>query len=163
VTAPAPRSTLTWLERLVDTPPSLSLSFGRLMLGGVMFPHACQKVFGAFGGPGFSATLDSFRQHMGIPSVLAVLVILAEFFGSIGLILGLLGRVSAACIMAVMIGAVALVHAKIGFFMNWMGTGKGEGWEYHALAIGLAAILMARGSGVCSVDRWLKDRLHPKM
>ena len=97
---------------------------------------------------------------MGIPRGLAVLVVLAEFLGSIGLIAGFLGRISASCIIAVMVGAIALVHAKMGFFMNWFGTAGGEGFEYHLLAIGLAVGILFWGSGALSVDRAIVARRH---
>src|SRR5437016_2287253 len=109
------------LDRLMDTPGEAHLAACRLILGVVMFAHAVQKVFGWFGGPGLSGTIQGFREHLGIPAVVAALVIAAEFFGSLGLILGFLGRVGAGCVIAVMLGAIVLVHAPQGFFMNWTG------------------------------------------
>lgn len=125
----------------------------RLTLGLVMFPHGAQKMLGWFGGPGPGATITSFQDFMGIPPVLAVLVILAEFGGALGLITGLLTRLSAFGIGAVMIGAVFMGHLSFGFFMNWSGAQKGEGFEYHLLVIGLAVALTIRGGGAWSVDR----------
>jgi putative oxidoreductase len=65
-----------------------------------------------------------------------------------------------------MAGAVALVHHQFGFFMNWTGAQKGEGYEYHLLALAATALLMIRGAGAASVDRLLSsrvnDRIHPK-
>jgi len=55
----------------------------------------------------------------------------------------------------VMAGAIFLVHSKVGFFMNWSGTQKGEGFEYHVLALGLAIALLIKGGGALSVDRAL--------
>ena len=54
-----------------------------------------------------------------------------------------------------MVGAIATVHLANGFFMNWSGAQKGEGFEYHILAIALALVVMLRGSGAASVDRAL--------
>jgi putative oxidoreductase len=34
-----------------------------------------------------------------------------------------------------MLGAIGMVHAKVGFFMNWTGKQAGEGFEYHLLAM----------------------------
>jgi putative oxidoreductase len=45
------------------------------------------------------------------------------------------------------------VHNAFGFFMNWSGTQKGEGVEYHLLVLAITAFLMIRGAGACSVDR----------
>ena len=95
---------------------------------------------------------------MGIPLVLAALVIAAEFLGSLGLISGLLTRVAALGITCVMLGAIFLVHLPNGFFMNWGGTQAGEGFEYHLLAIAIAAALLLKGGGKWSVDRALSRR-----
>src|SRR4051794_11331883 len=122
----------------------------RLILGIVMFPHGAQKVLGWFGGYGFSATLQGMSKML--PTALVVLVIIAEFFGSLGLILGFLTRIAAFGIGCVMVGAILTVHGKFGFFMNWMGKQPGEGFEYHLLAIGLAIALMIKGGGKASVD-----------
>jgi putative oxidoreductase len=129
----------------------------RLALAVVFFPHGAQKVLGWFGGRGFSATLESFTTGMGIPTVFALLAIAAEFLGSIGLALGFLTRIAAFGIFCVMAVAVAMVHAKIGFFMNWFGQlppGK-EGFEFHILAMALAFAVMVRGAGPLSLDRRL--------
>ncbi|HSL23535.1 MAG TPA: DoxX family protein [Vicinamibacterales bacterium] len=126
----------------------------RLALGIVMFPHGAQKVFGWFGGFGLSGT-TAFFQSMGIPYIFAVLAIAAEFLGSLGLLAGFLTRIAALGIAAVMLTATFMVHWPIGFFMNWSGTLKGEGFEYHLLAIGIAVALMIRGGGTASVDRAL--------
>ncbi|HZU83171.1 MAG TPA: DoxX family protein, partial [Polyangiaceae bacterium] len=54
--------------------------------------------------------------------------------------------------------AIVMVHAPNGFFMNWFGNQKGEGFEYHLLALALAAIVMVKGAGVFSLDRWFSTR-----
>ena len=127
----------------------------RLVLGIVMFAHGAQKVTGWFGGEGFTATMKIFTQQMGIPAPLAFLAIAAEFFGGLGLIVGLLGRIAAFGILCNMIVAMLMVHARFGFFMNWFGKQKGEGFEYHLLAIAIALAILIKGSGAFSIDRLL--------
>jgi len=39
--------------------------------------------------------------------------------------------------------------------MNWFGTQKGEGFEYHLLAITIGVVIALRGSGALSLDRLL--------
>ncbi|MGC2558553.1 MAG: DoxX family protein, partial [Terriglobales bacterium] len=56
-----------------------------------------------------------------------------------------------------MIGAIFLVHLPNGFFMNWFGNQKGEGYEYHLLVIAVAAALLLRGAGKFSVDHALSE------
>jgi putative oxidoreductase len=96
--------------------------------------------------------MDAFTQQMHIPAPLAVLAIAAEFLGSIGLIVGCLSRVAALGIATNMVVAILTVHKANGFFMNWYGNQKGEGFEYHLLAIGLALIVIIYGAGVASLD-----------
>jgi putative oxidoreductase len=122
------------------------------------FMHGAQKMLGWFGGYGFSGTMGFFTNLLHIPAPFAVLAILAEFFGGIGLIVGALTRVAAFGIATNMLVAVLLVHAKAGFFMNWTGQQKGEGFEYHLLALVIAIVLMVRGAGAFSVDRALSSR-----
>lgn len=143
------------LRKLMATQPRVSLLLLRLLLGGVMFPHGAQKVLGWWGGYGLSATINAFTTHMGIPLVFAWLAVAAEFLGSLGLIVGLLTRVAAFGIAVNMVVAVLMVHMKNGFFMNWMGNQKGEGFEYHLLAIAAALVLMIDGAGLASLDRAL--------
>jgi putative oxidoreductase len=125
----------------------------------IFFAHGAQKVLGWWGGPGFSGSMNFFTHGLAIPAVFAVLAILAEFLGGIGLVLGLLTRVAAFGIAVNMIVAIFLVHARNGFFMNWSGNQRGEGFEFHLLAIAIAATLMARGAGAWSLDRLLQKFL----
>jgi putative oxidoreductase len=141
-------------KRLLSTSNDVTLTFLRLVLGVVFFAHGAQKMLGWFGGFGFHATMGFFTQS-GMPAPLAFLVICTEFFGGLGLILGLLTRVAALGIAGLMVGAIFMVHLQNGFFMNWMGKQKGEGIEYHLLAIAIAATLLLRGAGPFSADRAL--------
>lgn len=118
-----------------------------------MFPHGAQKALGWFGGPGCSQTMGLFTDQLHLPAALALLVIAAEFLGSLGLIAGFLTRVAAFGIACNMVGAILLVHLPNGFFMNWTGQQAGEGFEFHILAIGIALALLIGGGGKASVDR----------
>jgi len=140
---------------LVRTDADRGALIARVALGGVMLPHGAQKLLGWFGGYGFTGTMGFLTHDAGLPWIVALTVILAESFGALALVLGLFGRVGALGVSAVMIGAVATVHLPNGFFMNWFGNQKGEGFEYHLLALGLAAVVLVRGSGALSVDRVL--------
>jgi putative oxidoreductase len=141
-------------KKLMTTSNDVALTTLRLVLGIVFFAHGAQKMLGWFGGFGFHGTMGFF-EHMGMPAPVAFLIICTEFFGGLGLIVGLLTRIAALGIGVEMIGAIFMVHLPNGFFMNWMGTQKGEGFEYHLLAIAIAAALLLRGAGAFSVDRAL--------
>ncbi len=146
------------LRALLSTSDSVVPSLLRIALGGVIFGHGLQKVFGWFGGYGIVGTMRFFGS-IGMPCGLRALVIISDFFGSLALIAGLATRFSAAAAGAVMIGAMLLVHAPHGFFMNWAGTQQGEGYEFHLLALSMAAALVVAGGGFASVDAWLARKL----
>ena len=143
------------MKFLLKTNNSFAPTLARLTLGIVMFPHGAQKALGLFGGYGFHGTMNFFTQQMHIPAVFAVLAIAAEFLGSLGLITGFLSRIAAFGIAVEMVVAVVMVHAANGFFMNWYGNQKGEGFEYHLLTFGVALIVMIYGAGKLSVDALL--------
>jgi putative oxidoreductase len=96
-----------------------------------------------------------FTDLMHVPAPLAFLAIAAEFFGGIGLIFGFLTRIAALGIGVNMVVAILTVHRAFGFFMNWTGTQKGEGFEFHLLVLAIVSYLMIRGAGAYSVDRVL--------
>jgi putative oxidoreductase len=148
------------MKWLIKTENDVAALFLRLFLGVVMFPHGAQKALGWYGGNGFSGTMGFFTTKMGIPYVLALLVIAAEFLGALGLIFGLLTRVAAFGVFSVMVGAIYLVHWKFGFFMNWAGKNPGEGYEFHLLVIAIAFALMMKGGGALSVDRLISRELR---
>jgi putative oxidoreductase len=139
-----------------------SLLILRVVVGLVFMAHGAQKL-GAFGGPG----LGAFVQMMG---PIGYPVTIGELFGGLGLIVGFLPRFSAASIVVIMVGAIAMVHGKVGFFMNWGGQQAGEGFEYHLLAIASLLPVVIAGPGRFAVTRlvsWphggrkLVDRVFP--
>jgi len=127
----------------------------RITLGIVFFAHGAQKLLGWFGGPGLKETMHAMYEHLGLPTPLAFLAVAAEFFGGLGLIVGLLSRVAAAGIVVIMLAAIVMVLGRYGLFLNWFGDRKGLGYEYHLPAIALAVALIVKGSGAMSLDRLL--------
>jgi len=143
---------MKWLKKIMHTNGDVVFFILRVMLGIVFLPHGAQKVLGWFGGGGFSGTMGMF-ESMGVPTLFAFLAIMAEFLGSLGLILGLLTRIAAFGITCVMLVAVMMVHLPNGIFMNWSGKQAGEGFEYHILVLAITIALMMRGGGRWSLDR----------
>ncbi len=146
------------IRKLIGTDNDFATTILRLVLGVIFFAHGAQKMLGWFGGYGFSGTMGYFTGVMHIPALFAFLAIAAEFFGGLGLIFGALTRVAAFGIFVNMVVAIVMVHGQFGFFMNWAGTQKGEGYEYHLLTLAIAAFLMIRGAGAASLDRLLSSR-----
>jgi putative oxidoreductase len=144
---------------LFTTDKGLSGTILRVLLGIVIFPHGAQKLLGWFGGGGFTASMRWFESSFHIPTIFALLAILAESVGAVALIAGFFTRIAALAISVNMLVAVALVHGKVGFFMNWTGTAKGEGFEYHILAVAIGVALMIMGGGRWSVDGVIARKL----
>jgi putative oxidoreductase len=142
------------MRKFLSTDNDVAALIMRLTLAAVFFPHGAQHVLGWFGGTPAAATIQGFSK-MGLPPAITVFVMAAELGGSLLLILGLLTRLAALGIGCVMAGAIVMVHGKVGFFMNWMGMQKGEGFEYHVLALGLCIAVLIKGGGALSVDRAL--------
>ncbi len=122
----------------------------RVIAGVIFAVHGAQKLFGAFGGPGIAAMAEMMGP-------LAYPVSIGEFFGGLGLIFGFLSRFSAASLIVIMIGAIAMVHGQHGFFL---GTGPDStlataGFEYNLSLIGLLAPTLIAGPGRFSVGRFL--------
>jgi putative oxidoreductase len=139
-------------RKLMLTTDDYAVTILRVSLGVVFFAHGAQKVLGWFGGYGFAGTMGFFTHQLGMPAPIALLPICAEFLGGLGLLVGLLGRVAAFGIACDMLAAVVMVHWQFGFFANWYGQQKGEGIEFHILAISIALAIMIKGSGALSLD-----------
>lgn len=146
------------LRRLIATDGDVGATIARVGLGLVMLPHGLQKAFGWFGGYGFAGTMGFMTQQLGIPAPLALLAILTEVVGALALVVGLGSRLAAFAVAAVMVVATLTVHVGNGFFMNWSGAQAGEGFEYHLLALALAAVVLVKGGGRASVDARLTAR-----
>jgi putative oxidoreductase len=145
------------LKKLTATPNDFTLTLLRLVAGVVFFAHGAQLALGWFGGYGYSATMGFFTQQLHIPAPFAFLAIAAELLGGLGLILGLLTRIAAFGIGVTMATAALMNHLPNGLFMNWYGSQKGEGYEYHLLAIAITLTLMIRGGGALSIDRLISS------
>ena len=142
----------TFMKYLFQTNDNFSYWVPRVILGCVFLPHGAQKLFGWFGGFGFTNTMTYFTQTAGLPWIIAFLIIMGESLGSLGLIVGFFTRLSALGLICIMVGAIITVHIPNGFFMNWFGKQAGEGFEYHLLVIGISIPLLISGGGKYSVD-----------
>ena len=143
------------MKKIFQTNENTTATILRIVLGIVLFPHGAQKLLGWFGGYGFNGTMGFLTGAAGLPWIIAFLVIAIEFFGALALIFGFATRIVAVGIIALFAGIVFTSHFENGFFMNWAGNLKGEGYEYHLLIIGMAIALLVSGAGKWSVDHAL--------
>lgn len=124
----------------------------RLTLAVVMIPHSIQHTTGGLGGFGYSGVMGYFTGTLHIPWIISFLVIAIEVLTPILLIIGFASRISAILLIILMLGIIFTSHIQFGFFMNFLGNQKGEGYEYHLLYIGLSLATLINGSGKYSVD-----------
>ena len=143
------------MKRLFQTNNDYTGLFLRLTIALVLFPHGTQKLLGWFGGYGFTGTMQFFTGTIGLPWIIGFLVIMIEFLGSLLILVGMASRIMAAAVAVLSIGIIFTSHLQNGFFMNWFGNQKGEGYEYFLLLIGLSIALLINGSGKLSVDKLL--------
>jgi putative oxidoreductase len=127
------------------TAVEISLLVVRVVAGVIFAAHGSQKMFGAFGGPGLSAIAEMMGP-------IGYLVAVGEFFGGIGLVFGFLSRFSAAALIVIMLGAIATVHGKHGFFLS------DEGFEYNLALIGLLLPTLLAGPGALAVGKLFLPR-----
>lgn len=145
------------LKRLLTTEYDLSALVLRVVLGGVMFAHGAQKLFGIWGGHGMEWTVEAWIQWWGMPELLTYAVIFIESLGAILLVFGVLTRIWAFLIGVVMLVAVYLVHLRWGFYMNWYAEAQtGEGFEYHILVMAIVVTLLLKGGGAYSLDMFMR-------
>jgi len=148
----------TIMKKIFQTNESNASTIIRIVLGLILFPHGAQKMLGWFGGYGFNGTMGFLTGTAGLPWIIAFLVIAIEFFGAIALIVGFATRIVAVGIISLFTGIIATSHLQNGFFMNWYGNLKGEGYEFHLLIIGMAIALLVSGAGKWSVDYALQKK-----
>ena len=121
---------------------ALGLTILRVIVGIVFIAHGAQKLF-VFG---IHGVVGGFSQ-MGVPlpSITAPLIAILEFVGGIGLVLGLFTRVFAGLIALDMLGAIALVHLRNGFFLP-------TGFEFAFTLLGACVALAVAGAGEYAID-----------
>lgn len=106
----------------------------RLTLGGLFLAHAGLKFF-VFTPAGTAG----FFQSVGLPGWLAYVTIAWEVLGGLALILGVWPRLVALAMVPPLLGAIATVHLKAGFFFD----SPNGGWEYPAFwIVGLISLAL---------------------
>ncbi|WP_293312892.1 DoxX family protein [Pedobacter sp. UBA5917] len=145
------------INKITTTENQVTSLILRITLFIVLWPHGAQLLLGLFGGYGYTGSMGYFTQS-GLPYIVGFLVIFLLFFGTIAMLAGFLTRPFAAAFLIMFIGMITTVHMPFGFFMNWFGSQKGEGIEYHLLLIGIVIALMVTGGGKRSVDALISTK-----
>jgi putative oxidoreductase len=131
----------------------LGLLILRLVVGGIIFAHGAQKLFGWFGGPGLAAATGMFGGHLRLrpAGFWALLGSLTEVVGGLLLVLGLFNSLGSAAVVAAMLMAITVHWPK--FWSNQGGYELALVFLVAALALGLT------GAGAYSLDTALGLRL----
>lgn len=148
------------MKKLLSTnPENITALVARLALGIAVFPHGAQKLIGWFDGYGFNGTMVFLTGGAGLPWIVALLVILIEFFGALFLIAGFATRLAAFGVIVNFLGVVLTSHIHNGFFMNlYKQPNQGEGLEYFILLFGLGIVSLIAGGGKWSVGAVLTNK-----
>jgi len=130
---------------------ALALLILRVVIGLTVAAHGAQKLFGWWDGPGMKGWTGAMN-HMRIRPAApwAWMSAFAEFFGGIGLALGLLTPLPSLAIAGSMLVAIALVHWPHGFFST-----KG-GLEFNLSILAAVAAIAIAGPGAYSLDAALR-------
>ena len=136
-------------RRIINTSSTWVTVPLRLALAAVFIAHGAQKVLGSFGGKGFNAWISgsvpfSFMRPAWLWLAAAAL---SELVGGLLVLLGLLTRVGAFCIMCVMLTAIVGKH--------WGSFFAPPGMEYPLSLLAMCLALLIAGGGQLSVDRGL--------
>lgn len=125
---------------------SIGVSLLRIHFGIILLAHGWLKVyvFSIAGTVGYFASI-------GLPPIIAYLVIFGELVGGLALILGIQTRLAAALAVPIVFGAAVMNGGN-----GWLHSASGGGWEYAASLTVIAVSLAIMGSG-----QYLRININP--
>ena len=136
------------IKAVFATRAGFGLTVVRILVGIIFVAHGSQKLFGAFGGYGLEGT-GQYMASLGLTPgyLMALLSGSAEFFGGLGLVVGLLARPAAVVLAATLVVAILSVHISHGLFM------ANNGYEFALALLGGVIAVLIEGAGKFSVDQ----------
>jgi putative oxidoreductase len=136
------------IKAIFNTNAGYGLTAVRILVGIIFIAHGGQKLFGAFGGYGLEGT-GQYMESLGLTPgyLMALLSGSAEFFGGLGLLVGLLARPAALVLAATLVVAIFSVHIHNGLFM------ANNGYEFALALLGGVIAVLIEGAGPLSIDR----------
>jgi putative oxidoreductase len=140
------------IKAVFTTRAGYGLTIVRILVGIIFIAHGSQKLFGAFGGYGLEGT-GQYMASLGLNPgyLMALLSGSAEFFGGLGLVIGLLARPAAVVLALTLVVAIFSVHISHGLFM------ANNGYEFALALLGGVVAVLIEGAGKVSVDRAIGD------
>lgn len=136
------------IKAVFTTRAGFGLTVVRILVGIIFVAHGSQKLFGAFGGYGLEGT-GQYMASLGLTPgyLMALLSGSAEFFGGLGLVVGLLARPAAVVLAATLVVAIFSVHISHGLFM------ANNGYEFALALLGGVIAVLIEGAGKFSLDQ----------
>ena len=136
------------IKAVFTTRAGFGLTVVRILVGIIFVAHGSHKLFGAFGGYGLEGT-GQYMESLGLTPgyLMALLSGSAEFFGGLGLVVGLLARPAAVVLAATLVVAIFSVHISHGLFM------ANNGYEFALALLGGVVAVLIEGAGKFSLDR----------
>ena len=125
---------------------SIGVSLLRIHFGIILLAHGGLKVY-VFS---IAGTVGYFSS-IGLPPIIAYLVIFGELVGGLALILGIQTRLAAALAVPIVFGAAVMNGGN-----GWLHSASGGGWEYAASLTVIAVSLAIMGSG-----QYLRININP--
>ncbi|MDS9950447.1 MAG: DoxX family protein, partial [Planktomarina sp.] len=125
---------------------SIGVSLLRIHFGIILLAHGWLKVY-VFS---IAGTVGYFSS-IGLPPIIAYLVIFGELVGGLALILGIQTRLAAALAVPIVFGAAVMNGGN-----GWLHSASGGGWEYAASLTVIAVSLAIMGSG-----QYLRININP--
>ncbi|MDC1249737.1 DoxX family protein [Planktomarina sp.] len=125
---------------------SIGVSLLRIHFGIILLAHGWLKVY-VFS---IAGTVGYFSS-IGLPPIIAYLVIFGELVGGLALILGIQTRLAAALTVPIVFGAAVMNGGN-----GWLHSASGGGWEYAASLTVIAVSLAIMGSG-----QYLRININP--
>ncbi|MCB1488728.1 MAG: DoxX family protein [Bauldia sp.] len=116
----------------------------RVSMGILFLVHAGLKIF-VFTPAGTAA----FFSSLGLPGPLAYLVMAAELFGGIALILGIWTRWVSLALVPILLGSIYTPHGAAGFIFS----NEGGGWEFPAFWAVALVVQALLGDGAVSLGK----------
>lgn len=140
--SPAPQSRTSVIEGVTNA--DLAATILRISTGILFLAHAWLKlvIFTPAGTVGFF-------ESLGFPGFLAYLVIAAELFGGIALLLGVATRWVSLALVPVLLGSIYAPHGAAGFFFS----NEGGGWEFPAFWAVALVVQALLGNGAFALQR----------
>ncbi len=129
---------------------SIGLLLLRLVMGAAFMFHGWPKIQNATG------WMDA-HGSTGMPSYLQAAAAVSEFGGGLALILGLLTPLAALGLACTMVGALSMVHLRMGH--AFVATAPGQpSYELAAVYLAASILFLLAGPGKYSLDGFLFGR-----